>query len=312
MVSYGTSIKKAQRSQVSPKSTNFPVDLPLVFSHLSLETHSSSQKCDNISCKVLTRKNKCVDKRTPIRKKKISNSHVHSSKEIQNDEVASGNAPLHVIGKGILSKNDLKKDTKAFTKLNVPHINSTVNSITSIYNVSPQMGSVEMAEVKEEHLEEFSENSVSTQDYSWISWFCSQRGNEFFCKVDEDYIRDNFNLTGLNILVPYYNYALDMVLDVEIPFEDNFTLEQHETVEKAAEMLYGLIHARYILTNRGMHAMSEKYRSAAFGRCPHVFCLGQPVLPVGLSDLPRNYTVNVFCPRCHGLFFPQNYQAVQG
>ena len=45
---------------------------------------------------------------------------------------------------------------------------------------------------------------------------------------------------------------------------------------------------------------------ASFGRCPHVFCQGQPVLPVGLSDLPRNYTVNVFCPRCHGLFFPKS------
>lgn len=55
-----------------------------------------------------------------------------------------------------------------------------------------------------------------------------------------------------------------------------------------------------------MHAMYEKYRSASFGRCPHVFCQGQPVLPVGLSDLPRNYTVNVFCPRCHGLFFPKS------
>ena len=52
--------------------------------------------------------------------------------------------------------------------------------------------------------------------------------------------------------------------------------------------------------------MYEKYRVAAFGRCPHVFCQGQPVLPVGLSDLPRNYTVNVFCPRCHGLFFPKS------
>jgi hypothetical protein len=55
-----------------------------------------------------------------------------------------------------------------------------------------------------------------------------------------------------------------------------------------------------------MHAMFEKYRTAAFGRCPQVFCQGQPVLPVGLSDLPRNYTVNVFCPRCHGLFFPKS------
>ena len=63
---------------------------------------------------------------------------------------------------------------------------------------------------------------------------------------------------------------------------------------------------RYIVTNRGMHAMYEKYRVAAFGRCPHVFCRGHPVLPVGLSDMPRNYTVNVFCPCCHGLYFPKS------
>lgn len=30
-------------------------------------------------------------------------------------------------------------------------------------------------------------------------------------------------MTGLNGLVPYYDYALDMVLDVEMPMEDSLT-----------------------------------------------------------------------------------------
>jgi len=51
------------------------------------------------------------------------------------------------------------------------------------------------------------------------------------------FLQDDFNLTGLNVLVPYYDYALDMVLDVEMPMEDSLTEEQQEIVESAAVRL---------------------------------------------------------------------------
>lgn len=146
----------------------------------------------------------------------------------------------------------------------------------------------------------------SEEDPSWIAWFLSLRGNEFFCEVDEEYIQDDFNLTGLSSLVPYYDYALDMILDVEMAIEESLTEEQQELVESAAEMLYGLIHARYIITNRGLQAMYEKFTTASFGRCPRAFCSGQPALPVGRSDMPRNYSVHVFCPSCRDIFTPRS------
>ncbi|KAL5232133.1 hypothetical protein ABZP36_030909 [Zizania latifolia] len=144
------------------------------------------------------------------------------------------------------------------------------------------------------------------EDTSWISWFCSLRGNEFFCEIDDDYIQDDFNLCGLSNQVPYYDYALDLVLDIESSNGDVFTEEQTELIESSAEMLYGLIHARYILTSKGLAAMLEKFKNYDFGRCPRVYCCGQPCLPAGQSDIPRSSTVKIYCPKCEDLHYPRS------
>ncbi|CAJ2650793.1 unnamed protein product [Trifolium pratense] len=111
------------------------------------------------------------------------------------------------------------------------------------------------AEESETDSEESDVSDSDGEDTSWISWFCNLRGHEFFCEVDDDYIQDDFNLCGLSSQVPYYDYALDLILDVESSHGDMFTEEQNELIESAAEMLYGMIHARYILTSKGMAAM---------------------------------------------------------
>ncbi|CAH2047829.1 unnamed protein product [Thlaspi arvense] len=78
--------------------------------------------------------------------------------------------------------------------------------------------------------------SVSFCDISCISWFGNLRGNEFFCEVDEDYIYDDFSLCGLS--------------------GDMFTKKKNEMVQSAAEMLYALIHVRYIPSTKGMAPMN--------------------------------------------------------
>ena len=206
--------------------------------------------------------------------------------------------------------------------------------------------------------EELGEMSSSSQaPESWISAFCSLVGHEYFAEVSEDFIEDDFNLTGLQSQVPMYKEALEMILDVEP--EDNTEDEEEDeededededemvdggegvgrgyrraadaaaaaaerrhlrmasdlsVIESSAEMLYGLIHQRFITSRQGIQQMAEKYELGHFGHCPRVYCHGAKVLPVGCSDIPGQETVKLFCPSCLDVYSPPNsrFQTVDG
>lgn len=94
--------------------------------------------------------------------------------------------------------------------------------------------------------------SKERQANTYVCQFVSSRGNEYFCEIDEEYLTDRFNLTGLNTEVHYYQHALDLVNDV---FDLDCDDEMREMIEKSARHLYGLVHARYIVTTRGLAKM---------------------------------------------------------
>jgi Casein kinase II regulatory subunit len=103
----------------------------------------------------------------------------------------------------------------------------------------------------------FSIRDLERKTNSYPRQFVSSRGNEYFCEIDEEYLTDRFNLTGLNTEVHYYQHALDLVNDV---FDLDCDDEMREAIEKSARHLYGLVHARYIVTTRGLAKMvSQPY-----------------------------------------------------
>lgn len=64
---------------------------------------------------------------------------------------------------------------------------------------------------EEDELDEDEEGS--SEEETWISWFCSLKGNEYFCQVDVEFILDRFNLTGLGQEIPKAQKAYDLITD---------------------------------------------------------------------------------------------------
>jgi hypothetical protein len=74
-----------------------------------------------------------------------------------------------------------------------------------------------------------------------------------FCEVERSYIEDGFNLYGLRACVSNFSDCLDLILDRIGPDESD---DSHLT--QSACTLYGLIHARYIITAHGLDSMYSK------------------------------------------------------
>ncbi|KAJ2710575.1 casein kinase 2 regulatory subunit [Coemansia spiralis] len=156
--------------------------------------------------------------------------------------------------------------------------------------------------------------SDDTANLTWIAWFCSFKGHEYFCEVEEEFIEDDFNLTGLNQTVNYYMEALEMILEMDDDNDDPLDADEMEAIEGSAEVLYGMIHARYILTRNGLHQMADKYENGDFGVCPRYACNSTCVIPCGRTDVLERDSVKMFCPSCLDIYSPPSsrYQKVDG
>lgn len=191
--------------------------------------------------------------------------------------------------------------------------------------------------MSQEFIEDNSHPGSSDEDSGtfdeWIPSFCSRFGHEYFCQVPTDFIEDDFNMTSLSQEVPHYRKAMDLILDLEAMSEEeeeddgndkntsnnnasnngsndknnkSSQLVNKSIIEHSAEQLYGLIHARYIITKPGLQSMAEKFDHKEFGTCPRYYCGGMQLLPCGLSDTVGKHTVRLYCPSCQDLYLPQS------
>jgi len=141
----------------------------------------------------------------------------------------------------------------------------------------------------------------------WIQWFCSLEGHEFLVEIDEDFIKDPFNITGLSANFSkekFFQYQ-KMILSPYTPTEEDLNDENFMESNQEASDLYGLIHKRFVCTPTGLAKIYNKFLQGVFGYCPRALCDRQKTLPVGLSDNLRTSRFKVFCPKCEECYLPK-------
>lgn len=139
---------------------------------------------------------------------------------------------------------------------------------------------------------------------SWVDSFLEQPSSDWFCRIPTSFMSDGFNTCGLCVEQSYAKTAFNQLLEMDSDEDSStsFDSDSEEEIEKCTEVIFGLIHARYIFTAEGVREMAKKYDEGVFGACPRVLCGGQHLLPVGVTDHPGVDTVKRFCPSCGQLY----------
>jgi casein kinase II subunit beta len=139
---------------------------------------------------------------------------------------------------------------------------------------------------------------------SWLDWFLSQPRGRYFVRIDESYLSTPFNYYGIRQKVANFTAAYDLLRKGYIlPSVANMSLESEAwIIEQQTELLYGLLHARYLLTDSGWSHMFAKYTNQDFARCPRVLCNRAVCLPYGVTTELNEHSVKLFCPSCSDVY----------
>ncbi|KAE9551365.1 hypothetical protein FO519_005419 [Halicephalobus sp. NKZ332] len=164
----------------------------------------------------------------------------------------------------------------------------------------------------EEILEVFSDHestSESDHEVSFINWLHSFPTTCMMIYVDEDFIRDGFNRQNIHKEIGISERQVNRL--VEKILEGN--IEEFDKDEKTNAIdIYGLVHARFIVSPYGIDQMRLLFSRGAFGKCPRHFCADQNCLPMGETPRLGQSPVKIFCPRCKQIYEPKHYYDLDG
>lgn len=110
----------------------------------------------------------------------------------------------------VLLSAGLEKGPRETRTCTPKHSESVVGKESALHPTGPGQRSIAVAASTGGPERDRTMSTSSGVAESWISSFCSLLGHEYFAEVSEDFIEDDFNLTGLQSQVAMYKEALEV------------------------------------------------------------------------------------------------------
>jgi casein kinase II subunit beta len=134
---------------------------------------------------------------------------------------------------------------------------------------------------------------------AWLTQFLDDPRCRLLLRVDDEFLHNSFNITGAKHGLPHFTFAYELLRRGMI----SPAMEaDREVIEKEAEILYCVLHHRFLLTRAGMHLLHEKFQLNQFQQCPRVHCKGAQCLPYGISEEFGRYSVKWYCTGCSDVY----------
>ena len=156
-----------------------------------------------------------------------------------------------------------------------------------------------------------SDSDDSSDDEGWIQTFCLSKRNQnhkiepsWFCAIDKSFFDKEliqYDKSSQEEEEEITN-SIELIKDEFKQESERINSEKEIKLQCLAEHVYGLFHAKYILTKKGLEKMREKFEAKHWGTCPRYYCYNNPVLPYGKSNSPGVHCVQVYCPVCKEIY----------
>lgn len=230
-----------------------------------------------------------------------SSSAIRKSKSIENRKTSPHTRKLEQSEQEVPPRPalNLKKEIDILRNMTRVDHNLTTEVITS----SPQK--TETVDSKQYVTRPATTMSLTTP---WARKYILSRPKDALLPIPREYLSDGFNLVNIAPVIhkifhehgnttvqstsTIYKSAIKLILEAEEEEGMMKSTAISKDIQHAAEVVYQLVHARFVCSPRGLDTIRRMFERNAFsgtvypifGRCSRISCNGTALLPYGVSD----------------------------